>query len=509
MSEETSIGDLLRQTREQKNKTLDAVNRDTKISLNVLHGFEAGQFDIVEFVYARMTLSTYAEYLGLDAAELLQRFDREFIPAEPLPPTVEVPPPKRVKSSTSKFTISPLLRLVALGCVGLALIFALALYLDEDVRDIDQIRPDPRSVNQLSASQNLPAAESPAKRSATPPPVVKPAAEVSVAPSTSVTAEIPVEPPPAELSSSAEETSLTETTETSPSTIPTAEIAEVTSSETPTPERTESAAMTSSTSAAPEAESTEEKTASTSSASTETPVAISSVPATIAEEASPLPESSTPATTSAAGEEMPAPAIEEIASAALDTLSSAAETTVNDTLATAAPASEVMANATPDTSAPASEVMANAMPDTSAPASEVTINATPDTLVSTATATTNQTPATAAPTETTLAPAADSLLHLQLTAEAMDSTWVEVARQGRVIYSGILPAGQTRQWRSGDDFLVRSGRPHGIRYSFQGQRLGDDGRIGPVDGYLRFRISSTGMVLLDADLQPLDDSAQP
>jgi len=56
---------------------------------------------------------------------------------------------------------------------------------------------------------------------------------------------------------------------------------------------------------------------------------------------------------------------------------------------------------------------------------------------------------------------------------------------------------------------VRSGRPHGIRYSFQGQRLGDDGHLGPVDGYLRFRVSSAGVILLDADLQPLDDPAQP
>jgi|GEM_PF-602906 cytoskeletal protein RodZ len=435
MSEETSIGDLLRQTREQKNKSLDAVNRDTKISLNVLHGFEAGQFDLVELVYARMTLSTYAEYLGLDAAELLQRFDREFIPAEPLPPTVQVPPPKKIKSSTSKFTIPPLLRLVALGFVGLALIFALVLYLDGDVRDTSQIRPDPRSAAQLSAPQNLTAAESPAKRSATLPPVVKPAAEASVAPSTSVAAEMPVEQSPAELSSTAEETS-----------------------------------------------------------STETPVAISSVPATIAEEVSPLPESSTPATTSAAGEEMPAPAIEEIASAALDTLSSAAETTVNDTLAT---------------SAPVSEAAVNEKADISSSVSEEGVNATPDTSVSTATATTSQTPDTAAPTETTPAPAADSLLHLQLTAEATDSTWVEVVRDGQIIYSGILLAGQTRQWRSGDDFLVRSGRPHGIRYSFQGQRLGDDGHLGPVDGYLRFRVSSAGVILLDADLQPLDDPAQP
>lgn len=98
---------------------------------------------------------------------------------------------------------------------------------------------------------------------------------------------------------------------------------------------------------------------------------------------------------------------------------------------------------------------------------------------------------------------------VQLTAEATDSTWVEITRDGQVIYSAIVPAGQTRSWRSSAGFLVRSGHPHGIRYSFQGQRLGDDGHLGPANRYLRFRVSDAGVVLLNADLQPLDAPTQP
>ena len=101
----------------------------------------------------------------------------------------------------------------------------------------------------------------------------------------------------------------------------------------------------------------------------------------------------------------------------------------------------------------------------------------------------------------------DSLL--VLTAEATDSTWVEISIGENVVFSRVLLPGEKRSWRTTYDFLVRSGRPHGIRYSYQGRRLGADGLLGNAGGYLRFRVSEAGTVLLDANLQPLSEDSQP
>ncbi len=96
-----------------------------------------------------------------------------------------------------------------------------------------------------------------------------------------------------------------------------------------------------------------------------------------------------------------------------------------------------------------------------------------------------------------------------LTAEAIDSTWVEVSIGENVVFSRVLLPGETRSWRTTYDFLVRSGRPHGIRYTYQGRLLGAGGLLGNAGDYLRFRVSEAGTVLLDADLQPLSGDSQP
>lgn len=86
MDEESSLARQLRQAREQQRKTLEQVHCHTGLSLRVLQGLEAGEFTVVEPVYVRLALRSYAEHLGLNATGIVQRFDAMFYRPSPLPP---------------------------------------------------------------------------------------------------------------------------------------------------------------------------------------------------------------------------------------------------------------------------------------------------------------------------------------------------------------------------------------------------------------------------------------
>ena len=79
MSEEKqpTIAEELSAARQARGLDLEEVQRQTGISLSVLQGIEAGQFDVVEPVFARLALKAYAELLGLDPEPLLTRFDQQ------------------------------------------------------------------------------------------------------------------------------------------------------------------------------------------------------------------------------------------------------------------------------------------------------------------------------------------------------------------------------------------------------------------------------------------------
>ncbi|MBM3280488.1 MAG: helix-turn-helix domain-containing protein, partial [Candidatus Handelsmanbacteria bacterium] len=88
MSEE-SIATKLRHAREQQGKTHEQLHRQLGLSLNVLQAVETGNFKVVEPIYMRMILKTYADHLGLDGAAILKQYNDQF--GAP-PPTLEVPP---------------------------------------------------------------------------------------------------------------------------------------------------------------------------------------------------------------------------------------------------------------------------------------------------------------------------------------------------------------------------------------------------------------------------------
>ena len=77
MSEEISLGALLREARERRGDTLEQAQQQTAISLGLLRELESDEFR-VEPVYARLAAVNYAAYLGLDSKEVATRFDLQF-----------------------------------------------------------------------------------------------------------------------------------------------------------------------------------------------------------------------------------------------------------------------------------------------------------------------------------------------------------------------------------------------------------------------------------------------
>ncbi|MCC7261105.1 MAG: helix-turn-helix domain-containing protein [Candidatus Latescibacteria bacterium] len=92
MDEKSKFGWRLRQAREEQGKTLEQVHRHTGLSLFILQNLEAGAFAVVEPVYIRLALRSYAEHLGLNPAALVQQLDALWAP--PPPPVQARPAPR-------------------------------------------------------------------------------------------------------------------------------------------------------------------------------------------------------------------------------------------------------------------------------------------------------------------------------------------------------------------------------------------------------------------------------
>ena len=100
----------------------------------------------------------------------------------------------------------------------------------------------------------------------------------------------------------------------------------------------------------------------------------------------------------------------------------------------------------------------------------------------------------------------DDWLVLQI--EAVDSTWVQVRWDQSGFFEAIVPPGRTYSWKARDFFTVHSGKAHGMRYTFQGEVLGN-GSLGDQNRVLRFLANAEGVVLLGPDFEPLPSSLQP
>ena len=90
MAEQSSIGAQLRQARQKRGESLEQAHERTGIGVRVLRGLEEDSADIVEIVYMRLALLSYAGYLALDVDELTRRFDEEHGSPDPGPPVRSV-----------------------------------------------------------------------------------------------------------------------------------------------------------------------------------------------------------------------------------------------------------------------------------------------------------------------------------------------------------------------------------------------------------------------------------
>ena len=73
-----NIQNQLVDARESLGFDINYVQSITGISTVVLEGFEAGNFDVVEPVFSRLALRTYADFLGLDVEDLLSDLEMIF-----------------------------------------------------------------------------------------------------------------------------------------------------------------------------------------------------------------------------------------------------------------------------------------------------------------------------------------------------------------------------------------------------------------------------------------------
>lgn len=105
------VGDMLHAAREKKGVDLYRAERDTKIRARHLAALEAGDFAALPgSVYVKGFLRNYAQYLGLDPAEVLERWHET---EEPMPRAsgrdgvAVVVPPQPLTDPRSGFTLTP------------------------------------------------------------------------------------------------------------------------------------------------------------------------------------------------------------------------------------------------------------------------------------------------------------------------------------------------------------------------------------------------------------------
>ena len=73
-----TIGEILKRTRESRNLTVGTVNRETKISINVIRALEQDDLDSFSSeTYLKGFLRNYAKYLELDPDQLWSMLNRQ------------------------------------------------------------------------------------------------------------------------------------------------------------------------------------------------------------------------------------------------------------------------------------------------------------------------------------------------------------------------------------------------------------------------------------------------
>ncbi|MBT3342868.1 MAG: hypothetical protein HN712_09150 [Gemmatimonadetes bacterium] len=123
-----SISEALRRGREARGETIKQVQQQLGVALKILEGIEAGDFDVVEPIYARLTIWHYAEHVGLGGDAMATRFEQEVgLPEEPVAMRTDDPSPVPVASTSPVVTFlqrQPLNRLLGAVVLFIALLVA-------------------------------------------------------------------------------------------------------------------------------------------------------------------------------------------------------------------------------------------------------------------------------------------------------------------------------------------------------------------------------------------------
>jgi cytoskeletal protein RodZ len=445
-SERESIPQQLRAARRDKGVELEDAHRKTGVSLPVLQGLEAGKYDVVEPVFARMAFGAYVDYLGLDKEALLAQFDalrgmglRSVRVAEPA--VAAAPEPE----SGPAFDGSAV-RMVGLAAGALVVLLLIISFLDSDDAPAVAERPARAAVEVPIAKKEVPVA----KKNAAP------VAEAASAQARSTSAEPERKP--------------VQTSAQSMPEIPTAlEEVDAGVMETESPAQGASAVAV---------------VAQGERGAIAAPSANSAAETPVVERAAASSAAETPVVERAAASR-PAPSDESVALTNAPTVADEMVVEPNGVVV---------------------EMAANALqqPGDSAATALDEGRTTETELVATA--------SEAAPAESVVAavavPAGIESGLLLLEVEAVDSTWVQVNWDESGYFQGIVPRGESRRWQAKNFFRVHSGRAHGLRYTFQGELLGD-GALGEATRVLRFLATAEGVNLLGPDLKPLETAAQP
>jgi transcriptional regulator with XRE-family HTH domain len=86
MTETTTLGADLRRERERQGLTLRAISEKTKVSVGLLEGLESD--DISRWpggIFRRAFVRSYAQCVGLDADDVVRRFEQQHQPSDPEP----------------------------------------------------------------------------------------------------------------------------------------------------------------------------------------------------------------------------------------------------------------------------------------------------------------------------------------------------------------------------------------------------------------------------------------
>jgi cytoskeleton protein RodZ len=123
------LGGVLREARERRGLSLDALSRATKINVSTLRTLEASQFDrVAHGIFVRGFLRAYAHEVGLDADEIINRYRAEYDPADTAAndsprPIATFPAHEPIgDESDTRQTVVMLIALVAIAVAGYVIV---------------------------------------------------------------------------------------------------------------------------------------------------------------------------------------------------------------------------------------------------------------------------------------------------------------------------------------------------------------------------------------------------